>query len=62
MLCVADGDTNFRPHNNRTDNLFPVLLYIVPESPGRQRNTHIRCTSAQTGYLRSSPHKDIFRI
>lgn len=32
VMCAADRDTNFRPHNNSTDNLFPVLLYIVPRS------------------------------
>lgn len=39
VMCVADGDTNFRPHNNRTDNLFPVLLYIVPGSLQPDRST-----------------------
>lgn len=44
VMCVADGDTNFRPHNNRTDSLFPVLLYVVPGSLQLEKSTHIQTT------------------
>lgn len=39
VMCAADGEANFRPHNNRTDSGFPVLLSIVPEvsGPSKQR-------------------------
>lgn len=33
-MCAADGEANFRPHNNRTDSAFPVLLSIVPKVSG----------------------------
>lgn len=55
MMCVEDRDTNFRPHNNRTDNLFPVLLYIVPKSLQPGKHTHMNIHSALTGYLTSGP-------
>lgn len=56
MLDVADGATNFRPHNNRADNLFPVLLYIVPRSvqpDKRGTHTHTHVQHTQISYLRS---------
>ncbi len=61
VMCVADGDTNFRPHNNRTDNLFPV--YIVLGSLQPDKSTHIYTLHFSSNWflrIMPNPHKDIF--
>lgn len=57
VMCVADA--NFR-HNNRTDNLFPVLLYIVPRSLQPDKSTHVHFSSDWLLKISTNPHKDIF--
>lgn len=63
VMCVADGDPNFRPHNNRTDNLFPVYIVLGSLQPDKSTHTHtLHFSSNWLLRIMPNPHKDIFGL
>lgn len=61
VMCVADGDTNFRLLNNRTDNLFPVYIVLGSLQPDKSTHTYtLHFSSNWLLRIMPNPHKDIF--